>query len=260
VWNNCLRHPYAYGGRQVIHAAISGDEGQTWCGYREIARDPHRNDPPPPHGDFGTGYPYPTPLQDGSLLFTTGQGEGRILMMRLDPDWLCARELEDHFSGGLTDWSVFGTKGVEAATVSGRQVLRIAKIDDEYPACAVRNFPMGASGTLEMRLLLEAGCGEMLVGIADHFSPPFDQEDIYFNLFNVAIRPGEKFTPAQWHTITLTWSMAERLCRVYLDGNTLATLPLLHESPGPSYLRLRAMTETPNPAGMLVEWVKVRLD
>ena len=47
LWNNCLRFPYAYGGRHVLHAAISEDDGKSWSGYREVAQDPLRALPPP---------------------------------------------------------------------------------------------------------------------------------------------------------------------------------------------------------------------
>jgi hypothetical protein len=77
VWNQCLRHPYAYGGRQVLHAAVSGDDGATWRGYREVARDPFRNDPPPTSGDHGTAYPFPVATEDNVVIISTGQGEGR---------------------------------------------------------------------------------------------------------------------------------------------------------------------------------------
>jgi hypothetical protein len=43
--NACLRYPYAYGARYVLHGAISNDEGRTWRGFRELLRDPHRNEP-----------------------------------------------------------------------------------------------------------------------------------------------------------------------------------------------------------------------
>lgn len=56
IWNNCLRFPYAYGGRHVLHAAVSADEGHTWRGYREIVRDPNRLEPSPPSGDHGVSY------------------------------------------------------------------------------------------------------------------------------------------------------------------------------------------------------------
>jgi hypothetical protein len=54
LWNNCQRYSYALGGRQVLHAAVSEDEGKTWIGYREVMRAPKADEPPPPGGDFGT--------------------------------------------------------------------------------------------------------------------------------------------------------------------------------------------------------------
>src|SRR5262249_32104977 len=68
--NDCRRFPYAIGGRQVLHAAISRDEGRTWRGWREVLRDPHADQPPPPTGDHGAAYPYPTLTRDGRVLFS----------------------------------------------------------------------------------------------------------------------------------------------------------------------------------------------
>jgi len=254
LWNNCLRHPYAYGGRQVLHGAISADEGKTWHGYREVARDPFRNDPPPISGDHGTAYPFPTALQDGSLLFTTGQGEGRVMIMQLDPAWLEETRQVDDFSGGLEGWSVFGTRGVKLVPHPdrlNRQVLRLAREDAEFPACAVRNFPLCQAGALKMHFLLEADSNGFTVGVADHFSPPFDEEDRFYNLFNLRL---DDIEAGCWYELTLAWNMAKRVCRVALNGRYCRTLPLLHESPGPCYLRLRMEEE----AGVLVESINIQ--
>ncbi|MHB9107315.1 MAG: sialidase family protein [Armatimonadota bacterium] len=258
LWNNCLRHPYAYGGRQVLHGAVSDDEGKTWRGCREVARDPFRNEPPPPHGDHGTAYPFPTALRDGSLLFTTGQGEGRVQLMRLEPAWLDEMQDEDYFSAGLNAWSVFGTKGVELLPhpdQPDRQALRLARIDAEFPACAVRNFPLGRTGTFKLRFQVEAASSRFHIGLTDHFSPPFDREDRFHNLFNLHIDPAEVFvSTGEWHELSLSWDMQKRTCNTMLDGRFLQTLPQLHESPGPSYLRLRAEEE----AGILVESISMK--
>ena len=66
-WNSCLRFPDAHGGRQVLHAAISGDEGQTWRGHREVLRDSLRAEPAP-MVEPGMGYPFPTATRDGNIL------------------------------------------------------------------------------------------------------------------------------------------------------------------------------------------------
>ncbi len=97
LWNKCLRFPYAHGGRHVLHAAVSADHGHSWIGHREVARDPRNYEPPPPGGDHGTAYPFPVALPDDRVLITTGQGEGRILLIALDPDWLCETQRRSSF-------------------------------------------------------------------------------------------------------------------------------------------------------------------
>src|SRR5439155_7684986 len=130
--NCCLRFPYAYGGRHVLHAAISDDEGRTWRGYREVARDPLRSQPPPPGGDFGPSYPYPCVTKDGKVLFAlacaTGTRSGQPTnppgfvptqkrdLTLLDPAWLTESSQRTDSSEGeasLHDWSLFGGQGVE---------------------------------------------------------------------------------------------------------------------------------------------------
>jgi len=158
LWNNCQRYPYAHGGRQVLHAAVSSDEGRTWLGGREIARDRLRDQPPPSSGDHGTAYPFPVALQDGRVLFATGQGEAeRVACMVLEPDWLLETRQTETFEDGMEDWSAFGTRGVGVVadpTNSQPKVLSLQKTDRDWPACAVWNFPAGARGTLRLLSLI----------------------------------------------------------------------------------------------------------
>src|SRR5262249_24937097 len=107
LWNNCQRCPYAYGARNVLHAAISADDGRTWRGYREVARDPHRGDPPPPRGDHGTTYPIPNLANDNQVVSTTGLPDPAKYNLRLDTAWLYETAQRDDFSRGLEDWSAF---------------------------------------------------------------------------------------------------------------------------------------------------------
>ena len=193
VWNQCLRHPYAYGGRQVLHAAISSDEGRTWRGYREVARDPHRNDPPPTSGDHGTAYPFPVATKDNAVIIASGQGEGRSILVRVDPGYLTATESHADFAAGIDDWSVFGTKGAELVPHPDRadaKALRIRRIDSTFTAGAVWNFPAGNAGTVRMRMKVEAGNEGLLVGLTDHFSPPFDPEDMLEAVYTTRLGSG----------------------------------------------------------------------
>jgi len=266
IWNNCLRFPYAHGGRHVLHAAISEDEGKTWRGYREVAWDPLRSEPPPPRGDHGTAYPFPTAVNDDQVIFATGQGEGRILCMRLDPAWLYETRRKDDFSAGLRDWSVFGTEGVEAIPhpdKQGASVLRVQRTDREWPASAVWNFPAGRSGHLRLRYRLNPGAAGALVGITDHFSVPFDEEAEIHNLFNVHIGADGKVKNGRiaeadaWHTLEMQWDGRKRTCRVTVDGQDACVIPQSRESAGACYLRLSSTAEAEGDGGFLVESAKV---
>lgn len=260
-WNNCQRYPYAYGGRQVLHAAISGDEGKTWAGYREVERDRLRDEPPPSSGDHGTAYPFPIALNDGRAVFVTGQGDAaRIGCKLIEPDWLLHPESTSDFSQGLGDWSVFGTKGVRLVPhpeTPGVQVLAVEKTEADWPAAAVWNFRAGTRGTLTMRLLVKEGAGAVRVGISDHFSPPFDLEDGLFNLFEVHPQTLPGFKAGSWQDFELTWDCDAGTCVSGFEGQKTIEARQSRRSLTPCYLRIHAVGEEALNSGLLVEQVRV---
>lgn len=269
LWNKCLRFPYAHGGRHVLHAAISEDDAQTWIGHREVARDPFRHEPPPPRGDHGTAYPFPAALRDGSVIMTTGQGPGGIAIVKIKPAWLCETHQETDFSTGLEDWSVFGCKGVELKKHPRKQeaqVLSIAKIDNEWPAAAVWNFPSGARGRLSIKLCLQEKFGGAHLMLTDHFSVPFDPEDALYALYNVGMSPEGKLadekqlSPGQWYTVQLEWDCGTRICEVSADGKSIAIVPLRRESEGACYLRVKSTAEEAGEGSLLIESVMVEVE
>ncbi|MBI2432318.1 MAG: exo-alpha-sialidase [Candidatus Hydrogenedentes bacterium] len=258
-WNNCQRYPYAYGGRQVLHAAISADEGKTWRGYREVARDSLRNEPPPPSGDHGTAYPFPFSLQDGRVVFVTGQGEAaRVACKVIDPAWLTETEQFDDLSQGLEAWSVFGTKGVELVPHpdrAERKALLVRNAEGGWPACAVWNFPAGAAGTLLVRIRANEGFQGAAIALTDHFSTPFDLEDVFYNMYTFEAAAGS-LEPGIWHELALKWDCTARICTVQLDGQVTTELRQTRESQTPCYLRLRANGNDKTDGGFLVESVR----
>lgn len=251
LWNQCLRYPYAYGGRQVIHAAISHDDGKTWIGARECARDPRRHEPPPNGGDYGTAYPFPTVTADNHIAYVTGQGKGRVLLMRMSPDWL----EEKHAACNLNDpeeVQTFGTRGVAilpSPDDASSPAIRLTKELPGATAGAVWNFPAAERGRVRLAARFEPGCGPMRLSLADHFSTPYDIEDEYFAIFNLRLGDGaalpadagsgRRLDDGKWHTIELAWETRKaRVCEVRIDGQPAATLPLLHQTAGVNYLRL----------------------
>ena len=263
IWNCCQRFPYAYGGRHVLHAAVSEDDGLTWRGYREVLRDPRRHDPPPTVGDFGTAYPFPVVTSDDAVIIVSGQGEGRVLMARLDPAWLYETTQASDFADGSEDWSIFGTAGVERQShqdQTGDFALRLTKQQPGRTAGAVWNFPAGRRGRVQVRLRVEPGAGPHRLSLTDHFSTPFDPQDQFHNTFNIEVEPEGRIAsePAlqagRWHTVELAWdTRKDRTCRVSVDGRHLTTVPQLHETRGVNYLRVVALAEPHDHAGLWIE-------
>jgi hypothetical protein len=267
----------------VLHAAVSGDEGRTWRGYREILRDPLRGEPPPPNGDFGPSYPYCVPTQDGKVLFAlqcaTGTRSGqphipgfvsrqRRDLVLLDPDWLTETAQRTDFSAGLDDWSAFGVRGVELVPHPirpGARALSIRKTDPAWPSGAVWNFPMGARGRVRIDLMLKRGLGGVLLGLTDHYSVPFDAEDVFHNVYNVAVGAGGTLEPGgnldvdRWLRLEVSWDTAAGTARILADGKPVALLRAKRESEGIGYLRLRATAPSVDHEGLLVASVEAEV-
>ena len=265
VWNNCMRFPYALGGRHVIHAAISKDDGSSWQGYREVFRDPLRNKPVPEKGDFGTAYPYLSVTAEGKVLLITGQGKGRVAAVLIDPNWLEEATQQDNFSGGMRQWTYFGMcrfEGVPYPDADNGVVLWIRKVDEAWPATAVWNFPAGIKASLQIKILLKRNIIGMNVGLTDHYSVPFDREDILYSVFNFPIGPegelpdGEIAKTECWHILQFDWNLEKRKCTLLMDSRVVAVLPQLRQSVGICYLRLTCLTEKTDKTGFLVDSVK----
>lgn len=254
LWNNCQRFPYARGGRQVLHAAVSDDDGKTWRGKREVLRDPLRNDPPPVTGDHGVSYTYPIVGHDGRVLYTmwVQTGEGRSIES-FDPDWVVQTSAKDDLSG-LDAWSVFGTKGAE----TDGNTLSLRKADAAWPAGgATWNFPLARSGSIKMRVQADKDFGDKgggaLLMLTDHFSPAFDLEDRYYSLFNTPL----DLEPGKWTDLELRWNGDKQTCDVILDGKPVKTLQQQRDSDGPTYLRVRCTSDNPSPARLQIDAVEM---
>ena len=286
LWNNCentsrVNGKGVYTNRDVLHAAISHDEGRTWRGYREICRDPFRDEPPPKRGDRGTAYPYAAATGNGMILCVTGQGRGRRTLVRIDPRWLEETEQEEDFSGGLEGWSVFTAFGepvhwwrnrkqgahlVDHPTRAKARCLHVRRADENPPDGAVWNFPAGQRGRLTLRLMLNKGFGGGSIGLADRFIQPTDDVGEKKVLFTLPIRPdgrlpdGSRLQPGQWHRLELAWDLEAGRCRVSVDCRSAIELAQSNDAcAGVCYLRLRSTAEALDPAGFLVERVHVRV-
>ena len=265
LWNNCLRFSYAQGGRHVIHAAISEDDGKTWRGYREVAANPFINEPPPPNGDHGVAYTLPALAKDGTIITPLSVGgTGGMWLLRFDPEWLYETTRKADFSDGGKGWHHFGTRGVEVVShpeKTGGKALQISKPASDWPSAVTWNFPNGKSGKLKMRLKLNPGFQGARIGLTDHFSVAFDPEERYQNLFNLAI-PSDgrlqktEIDPGDWHDVQFDWNSAKLECKVSVNGRHAETLPMQRRTAGVNHLRITSTAETTDAAGLTVESVE----
>lgn len=287
LWNNCeaperVDGEGVYGGRDVLHAAISGDEGKTWFGYREIYRDGMRNDSPPRHGDRGTAYPFAVVEKDGHVAVISGQGSERRRLIKLDAAWLLQRHAYDDASHGLQTWSVFkafgparhwwrdrepGTRLLDDPAKPHAKLLNIRRPDDSPADGAVWNFPNGRKGSLSLRIKLNEGFGGAYVALLDHFFDPTDDRVPGQAAFILPIdaqgrmAQNSRLAVDQWHTLTLAWDLDAGKCDVRVDAHLALTLPLSGEvRNGVSYLHLRSDAPTTDLEGFTVESVGVTID
>ena len=269
LWNNCLRFAYAQGGRHVLHAAISEDDGRTWRGYREVARNPFVDEPPPAGGDHGVSYTLPALTKDGEIITPLSVGgTGGMWLMRFNPEWLYETSRKCDFSSDSEGWNSFGTRGVQVVRHPDKpsaNALSVSKPETDWPSAAVWNFPNGTAGELQIRLKLNPGFGGARIGLTDHFSVPFDPEDRYHNLFNLTIESGgkvgeEKLTLGEWHTLSLKWhGGATQQCGVLVDGRVAGTLSQERRAAGINYLRLCSTADGTDAAGLLIESVSASI-
>ncbi len=287
IWNNCQeltpppgkRYP-AYSGRDVLHAALSPDEGRTWYGFREILRDPLRNQTPPRHGDRGTAYPDAVVADDGHVVVVSGQGAGRRFIFRFHPDWLLETSQEEDFSQGLDRWCVFrpfgplkfvwrdrtqGARLVPHPRDASRRVLQLRTVSGQLPDGAVWNFPLGRRGVLRLRAMMPLGSAGGSVALTDRFFDPCDDQGEKRAVFLLRLAPKSRpgaisLPPGRWNEIALRWDLPEATCRVEVNGRRVAALPLRRDAlHGLCYLRLRSASPGPSP-GWMVQRVQVKLD
>jgi len=303
VWNNAMcMHPsatqdkWSFTNRDVIHVAISPDEGKTWHGFRELWLDAMRdsslfvNHP----GDKGQNESKLAETPEGKILIACGQAPGHRAFLLLDPDWIYQKSASDEFSNGLEFWSTHkllvrspiysrwyhyrynrkkGAELVQHPNNPEKQVLQIRREADStvysQRDCAQWNFPAGRKGTFETRIYLNKKFRGGMIALTDRWYQPSDtqgEEKAMFSLDipeNGRISDGIHLEREKWHTLTLNWNLDnESACSVGIDGVQIQTkLPLINPCEnGISYVRFRSTSVWPDSDGFLIESVKAEVE
>jgi hypothetical protein len=235
--NTCQKHDdprsYAIGGRHVLHAAISADDGKTWSGFREVmwAEDNEKA-----RGDRGAAYPAAVQAADGMIVLVSGQGASKSII-RIDPDWLQATGASHDFKDGRGTWTSYNapTPPIE----DGRLVLDPST--DDTPVGAMWNFPAARKGQLTLRLEATEGAPYLAIALTDQFNVITDTQS---HSHVVALyHDGEALRSAGEHEVKFAWDLTVKPARVTasIDGGPSVPLHVQRNSVfGINYVRVIA--------------------
>ena len=206
--------------RDIIHGAISSDEGKTWSGFRELALNPVRN-----FSDFRTNdgswflndksvhQNQVIELPENKILLHCGQHLKSSRLILFDLDYLYGTERSEDFSRGLDNWSTHlycqshsggfrgaghcawnrrpGAQLMPEPGGSWREALLIGRHPDSRLFSdlegAVWNFPGSRKGTLTADFTIAPGSDGIRISLADRWINPCDEYVREYAVFSLVI-------------------------------------------------------------------------
>jgi len=280
--------------RDVLHAAVSADDGATWRGFRELYLNERRYDV-----DFRSSggnassldksihQSQALELPEGKVLLAFGQHALCRRLIVFDPNWLLETHREDDFSRGLGGWSVQQYLKSVAGNFRGvtghcaynrragaslvphpdglpREVLQVARHPDPRlayePEGAVWNFPCAKRGLLKVRLRVPKESQGLQMCLVDRWFNPVDPVVAHFAQHVLQIRADGQINgvaclkPDAWNDLEVRWETDSAKFRVGNDPWHDLRLVFPTRN-GISYLHLQSAAPGPDPHGVLLESV-----
>lgn len=233
---------YAMGGREVLHAAISADEGKTWRGFREIF---HETDVVS-GGDRGTAYATLAETPAGKIVVVSGQGEGKRAIVTFDPRWLEERIVRDELAGEPAGWTQYGDEGLRVETAEGGARAVALPLKATGLCGALWNFPISAEGELRARIRIPAQAKAVRLSLNDHFNRIDDKRAAEHAVFTLDAAKMGWPADGQEHDLTLKWSRGQQAGEVLasIDGKAPVRIAATRAAEfGVNYLRVEFRAE-----------------
>lgn len=199
------RVSYAAGGREVLHAAISSDDGKTWSGFREVLNETNLVG----GGDRGTAYPSAAETPDGKVAVVSGQGHGKHAIFLFDPDWLEETVAKDDLASGPVGWTQYGDEHIRVTALQQESRALAIPLKASGQCGASWNFPMAADGELALRILVPAGTTSLKLSLNDHFTRIDDREAANHAVYTWTV-PVDEVSNSDWEEIELSWRNADK--------------------------------------------------
>lgn len=268
-----------FSNRDILHCAISEDDGRSWIGFREFAKSPlvnrgdfrEQGNLPPVDNDKSVHQEQALELPGGKVLVAVGQNYVARCLVLFDPRWLYETERTETFRYGKDGVSTYlfvkslngGQRGwaghcafnrVEGAVMmrepdTGRETVRealnLARIPDARLVTDRQglawNFPTFRKGRIELDCRLEGK--DFSLALSDHFLTPSDELNFAVQPVVFKVEPS-RVGAKQWLTVRVDWDGDARTAELSVGGRLLKAV-VLRQVPkfGFSYLHLRATNE-----------------
>lgn len=251
IWSSNQRYDdkrsYANGGREVLHAAISFNEGKTWQGGKEIL---HSLTVPSPKGDRGTAYPSAIETRKGNILMVSGQGEVDRSILGFNLNWLNKANQKDAFLNGLQQWTLYGTeKENSLVQLDGKPALEIGKnlTNGKLKTTAVWNFPYTTKGEIELKFKIINESDSLIFALSDHFSIASDTFASQYAVINDIISLRSFGKNQQIQMLKISWDNQSKQAHVFQNGKIVRSLNYFRFPVfGLNYLRVGVINENAN--------------
>ena len=228
---------YAMGGREILQAAISADDGSTWRGFREIL---HETDIVS-GGDRGTSYASLAENAAGKVVVVSGQGEGKRAVLMFDPGWLEEGGANNDLTLGPVEWTQYGDEGLRVEKLpDGRSALAIPQ--KSTGLCGAQwNFPLTAAGEISARIEVPAEVLGLRLVLNDHFTRIDDAKAAAHAVYSIPLDAPAAGAAPRARELRLRWTDATHGGQLTLeiDGRPAGTLAAQRPAQfGVNYLRV----------------------